>query len=154
MQIINWLHDNVDQLVAASNITTGLFLFILSAIIIKFVITHKFSNLTDLRTMLIGLALLCAGIGIHRGYWAVWRVSEILNWEQIHQFTETNVFLTIIPIFISILGASLMISPAVAMYINAKNKWGCYIAVLFFSICLYLSIFLKIKQLEIGLLVP
>lgn len=148
MQLLNWLQNNVDQLIAAGNITVSLFMIVLGTIVIQFVYKNAFSHLTDIRIMLIGLATLCIGIASNRIFWATKDISSILNFGVLNEFMTTNAYLSVIPMVFTIIGTTLMVSPALAIYIRPRYKWGCYFTVMAFSICLYLSAFFKLKQLQ------
>jgi hypothetical protein len=153
--MLNWFQKNVDQLLAANDITLTFFMALMGSIIIRYIFHTKFSGLTDIKLMLGGVATLCYGLAMHRSYWGTKRISNIFDLNNITNWIETNAYLALIPGTIMVGGIVLILSPALCQYLchnyNVKKNcsWHpCFLIVFLFAFAFYWFVFFKIHELH------
>jgi hypothetical protein len=157
--MLNWLQRNVDQLLAANDITIVFFMTLMGSIIVRYIFHTKFSGLTDIKIMLGGIATLCYGLVIHRAYWGMKRIARIFELNHLTNWIETNAYWALIPGLTIVIGIMFVISPALCQYLVHTNRisckncfWKpCFLIVFLFTLAFYWFVFFKIHEYHYSL---
>ena len=125
--LVQWLKDNVDQILAASNFTISIFLFILGSIVLYYIFRAQFSGRTDILYMMIGIVSEAYGWAIHRLYWGLWRYARLYQNEPMQQWFIDNAYLALIPALMVVTGLILILGPAISWAVDTAKRSKFYI---------------------------
>ena len=121
--LLMWVNGHYNEFKVALNLTTSIFLFIISFAIIHFVYVRWNEFRTSLKTMLIGASLEAFGWGLHRFYWATNFLDNLLDpWISPIAFGGKNAWVGDLPIYIAALGTLLIIAPLLNYVQAVRSK--------------------------------
>jgi hypothetical protein len=119
--IIKFFQDNNDIITTATNGTAAAIFGFFFCLIIYYLFKLKFSDETDIRTILTGFALVSFGICINRAWWAIVRYYNVFNEHKTQLFFQEYGVFSNIPIAIGISGAVIMVSPFFSRILDIKS---------------------------------
>ena len=116
-----WILNQTDQLLAASNFTVFIVLAIFSITIFVTIMKLKVSGKTDLLLILTGTMLEAIGWGLHRLYYGVvnaYRVAEDL---QIYNFLYEHRYISLFPMLLVYIGLILILSTIISIITHSSS---------------------------------
>ena len=109
--MIEWLLPHVDNFVAAANFTTVVLMVILGSVATYMLISREYTHESDIRTILLGVAIEAYAWGLHRLYWGTWRTLRAWGYDDWNVWFVNHSFLSLIPASLVMLGLGFILAP-------------------------------------------
>jgi hypothetical protein len=155
--MIDFFGAHVNLISASANATSSIALYTLGSILLYYIFKLKISDETDLRQLLIGLAMMCFGLGTDAAYWAYYRYAEAFGGTELSNWMQMHNEIGIIAVIFGTIGTTIMISPILARVFDIQTrmiKWYniviafAFIVFLFFAFYTHFSVLGLEKQLK------
>lgn len=145
--MIDWWLRHVDDIVAASNFTIVVMMFILGTSVVHLLRTRTFGD-SDIRIMLIGVAVEAYAWSIHRLYWGAWRTLRAMGRDDWNQWFVQHGYLALIPTYSVLFGLILILTPVWAIFNRDGSvpTWRYYLVPTAFIASIWWFLFIVILK--------
>lgn len=109
--MFEWLLLHVDNFVAAANFTTVVLMVILGSVASYLLISREFEHDSDVKTILLGVAIEAYAWGLHRLYWGTWRTLRAWGYDDWDVWFVSHSLLPLIPASLVMLGLGFILTP-------------------------------------------
>lgn len=109
--MLEWVPVHIDNIVAAANFTAVVLMVMLGGAASYMLVSRKFDHHTDIRSLLLGVAIEAYAWALHRLYWGTWRTLRAWGYDDWNIWFVNNSFLSLIPATLVLVGLTLILSP-------------------------------------------
>lgn len=124
--MLEWTLPYVDNVVAAANFTTVVMMLALGSVASYLLITRNYGNDSDIKTILIGVAIEAYGWAAHRLYWGTWRTMRAWGHDDWNQWFVSHSFLSLIPASMVLCGLALILAPLWGFFYGGHKEGKRY----------------------------
>ena len=120
--IQQWLLEQTDQLLSASNVTIAVMMFVLGTVVLRYLVKLKYTEHVDLFHMLFGIVVEAYGWALHRAYYALLNLSKLYDNEPMVHLLNDHRYITLVSVLMVMVGLSLILGPAISMVTKAQKS--------------------------------